>query len=355
MKQTIGHLDSDCFYVSAERVRFPALRKIPVGVRGNQGACVIAKSYELKAAGVKTGMPIWDARKLCPDAVFVKRDFRWYEVLSRKMLDVLADVSPLVEYYSIDEMFFEASELPRVFGGSMQQATETLQQRMKVEVGVPVSIGIARSKTMAKLGSDTAKPYGVRVLHDLTDAERRAFLIAIPVGELCGVGRKSEQKLAAHGITNCRQFIEAKSSFIQKLLTITGGSTVVGVAGRMRQQDRHLAAASQGHLARRQSWRKNCRRIAAARLGRAQRRTSDRVPRLSRSLRAETGPVIGTSQRLWLGRTNGAGGTDEFLQAALRGLPGTARPFRQPRQGDLAHAPDCRKADLSRIAAAHVI
>jgi nucleotidyltransferase/DNA polymerase involved in DNA repair len=218
----IGHIDSDCFYVSAERVRFPSLRGIPVGVLGNQGACVIAKSYELKAAGVKTGMPIWDARKLCPEAVFVKRDFRWYEVLSRKMLDVLADVSPLVEYYSIDEMFFDASELPRVFGGSMQQATETLQQRMKDEVGVPVSIGIARSKTMAKLGSDTAKSFGVRVLHDLTDAARRAFLSAIPVGELCGIGKKSEQKLASHGITNCQEFIQAKSSFIQKLLTIKG-------------------------------------------------------------------------------------------------------------------------------------
>ena len=132
----IGHLDSDCFYVSAERVRFPCLRGIPVGVLGNQGACVIAKSYELKAAGVKTGVPIWDARKICPEAVFVKRDFRWYEVLSRKMLDVLADVSPLVEYYSIDEMFFDASELPRVFGCSMREAALLLQQRMKQEVGV---------------------------------------------------------------------------------------------------------------------------------------------------------------------------------------------------------------------------
>lgn len=71
----VGHLDADCFYVSAERVRHPDLRNKPVGVLGNNGACVIAKSYEMKAAGVKTGTPVWDAVKLCPLGVYVKRDF----------------------------------------------------------------------------------------------------------------------------------------------------------------------------------------------------------------------------------------------------------------------------------------
>ena len=69
----IGHLDADCFYVSAERVRSPELRGKPVAVLGNQGACIIAKSYEMKARGVTTGMPIWDARKLCPEAIYVTR------------------------------------------------------------------------------------------------------------------------------------------------------------------------------------------------------------------------------------------------------------------------------------------
>src|SRR5438874_12814845 len=94
----VAHLDADCFYVSAERVRNSFLVGKPVGVLGNQGACVSAKSYEMKAAGVKTGMPIWDARKLCPKAVYVKRDFRWYETLSRQMLGIVRDFSPTVEY-----------------------------------------------------------------------------------------------------------------------------------------------------------------------------------------------------------------------------------------------------------------
>src|ERR1700688_4899690 len=100
--RAFGHLDADCSYVSAERVRDAFLIGKPVGVLGNQGACVIAKSYEMKAAGVKTGTPIWDAVNLCPASVYVKRDFRWYEILSRLMLEAVRQFSPRVEYYSID-------------------------------------------------------------------------------------------------------------------------------------------------------------------------------------------------------------------------------------------------------------
>src|SRR3954470_18399856 len=98
----VGHLDADCFYVSPERVRDSFLVGKPVGVLGNQGACVIAKSFEMKAAGVKTGEPIWEATKKCPRGVYLKRGFRWYEVLSRRLLEAVRELSPQVEYYSID-------------------------------------------------------------------------------------------------------------------------------------------------------------------------------------------------------------------------------------------------------------
>jgi nucleotidyltransferase/DNA polymerase involved in DNA repair len=111
--RALGHVGADCFYVSAERVRESFLVGNPVGVLGNQVACVIAKSYEMKKAGVKTGMPIWDALRLCPEGVYVKRDFRWYEVLSSLMLEVVRTFSPRVEYYSIDEFAFEAVPLRR--------------------------------------------------------------------------------------------------------------------------------------------------------------------------------------------------------------------------------------------------
>ncbi|WP_366917902.1 DNA polymerase IV [uncultured Gimesia sp.] len=214
----MGHIDADCFYVSCERVRSYSLRGVPCGVLGNQGACVIAKSYELKAYGVKTGHPIWEAKKLCPHAVFVKRDFRWYEVISRKLLELLKTVSPLVEYYSIDEMFFDASELARSFQLPLMEATRALQTLVQEQIGVPVSIGIAPSRTLAKLGSDAAKPFGVRVI----EKQCEPFLRSQPVGELCGVGGRSARKLHDRNIHTCWDYREADRLMIRKLLTIKG-------------------------------------------------------------------------------------------------------------------------------------
>lgn len=220
MKKLVAHLDADCFYVSCERVRDFALRHIPSGVLGNQGACVIAKSYEAKAMGVKTGMPIWDAVKCCPDGVFLKRDFRWYEVLSRQLLDLLRTVSPAVEYYSIDEMFFDAGEIPTVFSRPLPKAAVDLQHRVLNEIGIPVSMGISWTKTLAKLVSDTAKPFGCRVLLEEKDIQK--FLGTHPVQEISGIGERSRIKLAAYGIKTCLQFSQADRKLIRNLLTIKG-------------------------------------------------------------------------------------------------------------------------------------
>src|SRR3982750_2726135 len=122
--KALGHLAAACFYIPGEGVRNAFLLGKPVGVLGNQGAFVIAKSYEMKASGVKTGEPIWEALVKCPQGVYVKRDFRWYEVLSRKMLEGGHEFSPRVEYYSIDEFFFEASPLG---GRTMQQTAEYIR------------------------------------------------------------------------------------------------------------------------------------------------------------------------------------------------------------------------------------
>jgi nucleotidyltransferase/DNA polymerase involved in DNA repair len=211
----IGHLDADCFYVSAERVRDHFLHGKAVGVLGNQGACVIAKSYEMKRAGVKTGMPIWDAIRLCPQGVYVKRDFRWYEVLSRRMHEVVRGFSPRVEYYSIDEFFFE---IPA--GTSLQEMAEQLRDAVLREVGVPVTVGIARTKTLAKLVSDTAKPFGALALLG-HDAEQ-ALLGRLPVTEISGIADRRAARLAPYGIATCLDLARADRRFIRRLLTITG-------------------------------------------------------------------------------------------------------------------------------------
>ncbi|WP_237170797.1 DNA polymerase Y family protein [Paludisphaera borealis] len=213
----MGHLDADCFYVSAERVRDAFLVDKPVGVLGNQGACVIAKSYEMKAAGVKTADPIWEALVKCPDGIYVKRDFRWYEVLSRLMRDLVHELSPRVEYYSIDEFFFQAE----VRGGrTFQDLAEAMRDRIWERIGVPVTVGIARTRTLAKLISDAAKPHGALAVIDEDEVEQ--FLAVQPVTEITGVAGRRAARLAPWGIATCLDLARADRRLVRKLLTAAG-------------------------------------------------------------------------------------------------------------------------------------
>ena len=213
----IGHLDADCFYVSAERVRDSFLEKKPVGVLGNQGACVIAKSYEMKAAGVKTGEPIWEARVKCPTGVYVKRDFRWYEVLSHEMLQVVRSVSSQVEYHSIDEFFFLARADQ---GRSFDETATALRDRIFTATRVPVTVGIARTRTLAKLISDAAKPFGALAV--LEPADEVDFLADRPVTEITGIAGRRARRLEPWGIKTCLDLARADRRLIRELLTASG-------------------------------------------------------------------------------------------------------------------------------------
>ncbi|MFO0909648.1 MAG: nucleotidyltransferase [Isosphaeraceae bacterium] len=213
----VGHLDADCFYVSAERVRDEFLRQKPVGVLGNQGACVIAKSYEMKADGVKTGEPIWDALKKCPTGIYVKRDFRWYEMLSRRMLETMRQLSPRVEYYSIDEFFFLAAPAR---GITFQQLAEQMRDEVLKQVGVPVTVGIARTRTLAKLISDSAKPFGALAALDRTTEED--LLRDRPVTEITGIAGRRARRLLPWNIRTCLDLAQADRRLVREILTATG-------------------------------------------------------------------------------------------------------------------------------------
>jgi DNA polymerase V len=214
----VAHLDADCFYVSAERVRHPELVGKPVGVLGNNGACVIAKSYEMKARGVKTGVPIWDAVKLCPDGLYVKRDFYWYEVLSRRMLDIVGSFTRRVEYYSIDEFFFQAEPLQQ--GQALADTARSIRDHICEALNLPVTIGIARTRTLAKLFSDTGKPFGAVAVVD-RDHER-SLLAQLPVTEISGIAGRRAARLAPYGIRTCLDLADAPGHLVRQLLTKTG-------------------------------------------------------------------------------------------------------------------------------------
>lgn len=213
----IGHVDADCFYVSAERVRDEFLRAKPVGVLGNQGACVIAKSYEMRSVGVKTGEPIWEALAKCPSGIYVKRDFHWYETLSRLMLDVLRELSPRVEYYSIDEFFFQAEVDGRQ---TFQELAQTIRDRIREKVRVPATVGIARTRTLAKLISDTAKPFGALAMMDEDDVE--VLLARLPVTEITGIAGRRAARLSTWSIATCLDLARADRRLVRSLLTAAG-------------------------------------------------------------------------------------------------------------------------------------
>lgn len=216
-RPAIGHLDADAFYVSAERVRDPWLEQKPVGVLGNNGACVIARSYEMRDKGVRVGEPIWDAIERCPEGVYVKRDFRWYEVLSRRMLDIVTVVSPCVEYYAIDEFFFTVEHHPN---RSMEAFARDLRDTVKVQTHLPVTVGLARTRTLAKLLSDNSKPFGAAVLSTREDEE--AFLAQLPVTAIAGIAGRRAARLAPYNIRSCLDLARARRTLVKSLLTIVG-------------------------------------------------------------------------------------------------------------------------------------
>jgi DNA polymerase V len=175
---------------------------------------VIAKSYEMKAKGVKTGEPIWEAALKCPEGLYIKRDFRWYEVVSREMLAIVRERSPCVEYYSIDEFFLSVDD------PQPERFAREIQREILRRVGVPVTIGIARTKTLAKLVSDTAKPFGALAL--VGEQAERTLLANRSASDITGVGHRSATKLANYGIVTCLDFASAQPALIRRLLTVVG-------------------------------------------------------------------------------------------------------------------------------------
>jgi DNA polymerase V len=201
LRSLVGFGDADAFYSSAEVVRRPWLSGVPVGVLGNQGACVIARSYSMKRCGVKVGEPIWEAREKCPDGVYVKRDFRWYETISRRMLAEVGRFSPTVEYFSVDEFFWNGEST------CSKDSALTIRDHIKESVGMPMTVAFARTRTLAKLFADTAKPFGAVVVTD-RDHERE-LLAKLPVTEIAGIARRRAARLEPHGIRTCLELADA--------------------------------------------------------------------------------------------------------------------------------------------------
>ena len=189
---TILHVDLDAFFASVEQLDDPALRGRPivVGGLGNRGV-VSTASYEARAFGIRSAMPMVRARHACPNAVFVSPRMSRYVEKSLEVMAILASVSPLVEQLSIDEAFVDVQGARRMLGDPAAIAA-TIRRRVLDETGLCLSVGVATTKFLAKLASDLAKPDGVLVIAPGTELE---FLAPLPVTRLWGVGPATMKKL----------------------------------------------------------------------------------------------------------------------------------------------------------------
>jgi DNA polymerase-4 len=213
---TILHADLDSFYASVEQRDDPALRGRPVIVGGG---VVLAASYEAKAFGVRTAMNGRQARQLCPQAVVVDPRMHAYSDASKAVFEVFADTTPLVEGLSIDEAFLDVSGLRRVSGSPIEIAVR-LRHDVLERVGLPITVGIARTKFLAKVASGVAKPDGLLLVPP--DGEL-AFLHPLPVERLWGVGPKTAAKLHARGIVTVGEVARIDEASLVSMLGRASG------------------------------------------------------------------------------------------------------------------------------------
>jgi len=199
MSRLILHVDMNAFFASCEQAVHPELRNRPIIVGGDpktRKGIVLAASYEARYKGVKTAMLVREALRLCPEAEIVRSTHKLYSQMSKSVMALFDDFTPLKQQGSIDEAFLDMTGTEHIFG-DYRAAAKKIQTKLLKELNLPCSIGIAHNKLLAKMGSDYKKPLGITTLFK---GEVKEKLWPLKVGALYGVGRKSVPRLEALGI-----------------------------------------------------------------------------------------------------------------------------------------------------------
>ena len=219
-----GLADCNNFYCSCERVFHPDLRGKPVVVLSNNDGCVVARSEESKRLGIKMGVPFYQVRNLLEKngvAVF-SSNYNLYGDMSRRVMSMLSSFFPQIYVYSIDEAFIDLSEFDDI--EYIAELSRKAVKSINKGVGIPVSLGIAPTKTLAKMASVYAKKHigykGVCVID--TDEKREKALKLFPVGDVWGIGRKHSKKLEYYGIKTAWDFIQKSEGWVKREMSITG-------------------------------------------------------------------------------------------------------------------------------------
>ena len=244
---TILHADLDAFYASVEQLLDPSLCGRPIAVGGG---VVLAASYEAKSFGIRSGMAGRRARELCPQLVFVAGHFKEYQRLGDAAIGVLSDFTPLVERISIDEAFADVAGCTHLFG-SPAEIARAVRRRVRADLGLPISIGVARTKHLAKIASQVAKPDGLIIVDPATELD---FLHDLPVELMWGVGPVTSARLAEIGIRTIGQLANMPGWSLDRIVGRAVGAKLSALAWNrdpreIRTRHRAQSAGAQSALA----------------------------------------------------------------------------------------------------------
>lgn len=228
-KTILALVDCNNFYVSCELVFRPGLRKRPVVVLSNNDGCVVSRSEEAKALGIGMGVPFFRVRALLEErgGLSFSSNYALYGDMSRRVMSILTEYASGIEIYSIDEAFLDISGGEH---GSLTAAGLTIRSHVMSWTGIPVSVGIAGTKTLAKVANRVAKKRGG--VFDLTDPRRQKGVLAeIGTEDIWGIGPASSARLRRHGIINAGQFRDAEPGLVKRLLGLNGLRTLYELRG----------------------------------------------------------------------------------------------------------------------------
>ena len=210
----IALVDCDSFFVSCERKFNPRLNAKPVCVVSGERGCVIARSIEAKELGIPMGHPLFMAKKEFPKAIYINADHHIYSQVSEEVMNLLKKFSPTVEVYSIDEAFVDLTGLARLYKKNYYNLAKYIREIIAQEIGIPVSVGVSRTKTLAKLASDKSK-----TTEDHVYIAGKQGLIKLlkssEIGEVWGIGRKLEPKLKGHGIYTAYDYVQKNDIWLK--------------------------------------------------------------------------------------------------------------------------------------------
>ncbi|MCR4880341.1 MAG: Y-family DNA polymerase [bacterium] len=219
-RRIIALVDCDSFFVSCEQAENPELKGKPVCVLSNNDGCIVSRSKEAKALGIKMGMPLFMAKKEFPNAIYVSGHHKIYKKYSKKVMDCLKEFSPDVEIYSIDEAFVDLTGTRKLHKKNYIEIVKDIRNIILEKTDIPVSIGISTSKTLAKLASDKAKNTGG--IYSIGTMKIKKVLSETPIEEVWGIGKNNTKALHKKGILLCSELIEMTDASLKALFGITG-------------------------------------------------------------------------------------------------------------------------------------